>query len=380
MAGVLHVVHVLVGLDTGGAETMMLRFITGSDASRFRHSVVSLTDVGAIGTELQRHGVEVHALHMRRGMPNPFKLFTLARFFRQLRPDVVKSWLYHGDFAASIARFIGARFPLVWGIHSSSIDPAHLKPASLRIARVCARMSHRVPDAIICDSQASKAMHEQLGYDAEKMIVIANGFDTTAFRPRPDATAVLLRELGLPPETKLVGLAARFDPVKDHRNFLEAARIIRQQCPSAFFVLCGGIGIDEQNARLMSWIDELGLRDSVALLGRRADLPSFMAALHVGVSASATESFPIMVGELMASGVPVVSTDAGDSAFLVDDTGFVVPRRDSAALAAACLRVLEMPEDERVRMGLRGRERIVSGFRLESTVQQYEAVLAEAVS
>ena len=378
MANILHVVHVITDLDTGGAESMMQRIIVRSDATRFRHSVVSLTDIGPIGRDLESGGIDVRAINMSRRTPGPFGLVRLAWMLRGLRPDVVKSWLYHGDLAASLACRIGPRYPLVWGLHSSSVDPAHLRPSSLRVAKVCARLSRRIPAAIICDSRASLRAHEELGYDARKMVVIPNGFDTTVFRSDPTARSALLSELALPFDTRLVGLAARFDPAKDHRNFLDAARIIREHCPRAFFVLCGGIGIDRQNALLTSWIEERGLNDVVALLGRRENLPAFMAALDVGVSSSATESFPIMVGELMATAVPLVTTDAGDSGALAGDAGLVVPARDAQALAEACIRLLLMSDDERMRLGARGRQRILHNFRLEMTVQRYEEVLMAA--
>ena len=68
--------------------------------------------------------------------------------------------------------------------------------------------------------------HEALGYDARKMVVIPNGFDLTAFAPDPQARSAVRQELGLDREALLVGLIARFDPQKDHENFIRAAVLL----------------------------------------------------------------------------------------------------------------------------------------------------------
>ena len=80
----LRVLHVITGLDTGGAETMLAQLVTRGDHDRFHHVVVSLTTVGSIGLELMRKGVEVSALGMGRRLPNPFRALALRRLIREM--------------------------------------------------------------------------------------------------------------------------------------------------------------------------------------------------------------------------------------------------------------------------------------------------------
>ncbi len=374
----LNVLHVITGLDTGGAESMLWRLIEGSDASRFRHSVVSLTTIGATGEAIRRNGVEVSALGMQ-GILAPTKLLALRRIIRRERPDVVKSWMYHGDFAATVATAFLPHVPVVWGVHNANLAPNYVRGTTIRIARMCAWLSHRSPARIVCDSHAAVGVHTSLGYDAARFTVIPNGFDTDVFRPIEGARERVRSRLGLSATTPLIGLVARYDPLKDHANFVAAAALVRRSHPKAHFVLCGGRGIDESNAELASLIDAHALRDSVHLLGRVDDIPELLSALDVGVSSSRSESLPLAVGELMACGIACVVTDVGDSRALVGETGITVRAENAAALAEGIVGTLAIPEVEQAARSAAARQRIIEHFSLRSVVKAYETLLETVV-
>ncbi|MHB9020067.1 MAG: glycosyltransferase, partial [Minisyncoccota bacterium] len=186
-------------------------------------------------------------------------------------------------------------------------------------------------------------------------------------------------ELGLAPETLLVGLVARFDPQKDHRSFVEAAGRIHRERPDVHFLLCGSL-VSRDNAELARWVDEAGVAPVSHLLGRRDDLPRLTSALDVAVSSSIGEGFSNTIGEAMASGVPCVVTDVGDSAAIVGECGIVVGPRDPEALAGAVLRLLAMAREERARLGLEGRARIEEQFSLGVIARTYEALWSEVAA
>jgi glycosyltransferase involved in cell wall biosynthesis len=375
----IHVLHVVTGLETGGAETMLERLVMASDRTMFRHSIVSLTTttMGPIGSRLQEAGVTVQSLGMKRGSPSPRALFRLLRMIRAQRPDIIKSWLYHADLAAALAVII-VRIPLIWGVHYTAVSSGGMKPLTLWTAHMCAFLSKFVPRAIVTDSHAAVEVHRKLGYPKEKFVVIPNGFDTQRWHPDESARRSVRDELGISDDTILIGNVARFHPAKDHRTFLEAASYILRDAPDVRFVLCGGTGIDQDNALLTGWIKELGLTKAVLLLGNRPDLPRIVAALDIGVSSSRTESFPLAIGEMMASAIPCVVTDVGDSAYLVGQSGRVVPAVDPQALASACLQLMAEGPAERRRLGLRSRERVLEEFSIASTVARYQSVFFQS--
>lgn len=374
----IKVMHVITGLSTGGAEMMLARLLSSVERNSVTPSVVSLTNMGEVGTSIEAAGVAVQALGISRRMPSPKALYRLRSTMREFDPDVVQCWMYHADLLGGIAaRSLG--IPAIWSLRQSNLSREANSMPTLLTMQLCARLSSRVPARIVCGSEAARRAHLGIGYSGERMVVIPNGFDLSRFRPSDDDRVSVREELGLAPETLLVGLVARFDPQKDHRSFVEAAGRIHRERPDVHFLLCGSL-VSRDNAELARWVDEAGVAPVSHLLGRRDDLPRLTSALDVAVSSSIGEGFSNTIGEAMASGVPCVVTDVGDSAAIVGECGIVVGPRDPEALAGAVLRLLAMAREERARLGLEGRARIEEQFSLGVIARTYEALWSEVAA
>jgi glycosyltransferase involved in cell wall biosynthesis len=143
--------------------------------------------------------------------------------------------------------------------------------------------------------------------------------------------------------------------MKDHDTYLAAASILSRRIPNARFVIVGD-GPHETKRRLADVAVRAGIADSIIWLGARTDMPAVYSAFDVAVSSSAFgEGFSNTLGEAMACEVPCVTTDVGDGATIVGDTGRVVPPRDPGRLADG---LAELAADDRVRLGEQARSRI----------------------
>jgi glycosyltransferase involved in cell wall biosynthesis len=253
-----------------------------------------------------------------------------------------------------------------------------MRRSTLQLVRLCARFSRWLPAAIVACAEEARRTHVAFGYDPENMIVIPNGFDTEALRPDPAARDSVRAELGLPPETALVGLVARFHPQKDHQSFARAAEHLRWrwQRDDVHFVLCGR-GVTGDNPELIDWLDKAKVRDRCHLLGDRRDVARIQAALDLAcLSSAGGEAFPLVLGEAMACGIPCVATDVADTRLLVGEAGRIVPPRDPVALASAMAEVLDLPTAERARLGTIARRRIETCYSLPRIVERYAALHA----
>jgi len=373
----MKIAHVITDLNVGGAQVMLHQLLRHTDRTAFQSEVISLTDKGPLTERIASLGVPVSAMGMRSGIPDPRGVLRLASWLRRSRPDVVQTWLYQGDLIGGLAaKMVGIR-KIVWGIHNSYLDARSSKRTVRWTVRACARMSRHLPQKIICCAQASQRLHAEMGYPAKKMVVIPNGFDLDSFKPDRAARLSVRQELGISDKSPLIGLIGRFDPQKDHQNFVRAAALLPARAPESLFLLCGD-GSDWQNRTLATWIEEAALQDKFYLLGRRQDMTRLYAALDIlSLSSSHNEAFPMVVGEAMACGVPCVVTDVGDSALMVGDTGRVVPVRDSQALANAWLELIEMGEEARVGLGIAARQRIERHYRITSVAARYEHLYKE---
>jgi glycosyltransferase involved in cell wall biosynthesis len=366
----LRVLHVITGLGQGGAETMLCKLVAAADRARFHHSIVSLTGLDAIGQKILELGVPVTALGMNPSFPSPSKLVPLFRLLKSETPDILQTWLYHADFLGLLTGRLAGIRRVVWSIRCSYVA-VELYPFKLRFLIKLLAMLSRFPDAILTNSRAGMVEHERLGYRNLHWVVIPNGFDTRRFKPSPEARENTRHNFGIPPGAPVVGLVARFDAMKDHGNFIDAAHRLLLREPTAHFILVGR-GVECSNPFFCERIDGTALSGRFHLLGEQSDVSQIIPAFDVGVLSSLGEGFPNVLGEIMACGVPCVTTDVGDCGLIIGDTGRVVPARDSAALGDAIAGLLALPVAERERKGLAARTRIEEQFGMSRVITAYE--------
>lgn len=373
----IRVMHLIVGLGTGGAETNLYRLVKGIDRSTFENIVVCLLPPGPVGDAIEECGVPVRSLRLIRGVPNPIAILKLARLIREWKPDILQTWMYHADLLGGITAKILSSPPVVWNIRASDIIPSS-SARTVAAARLCARLSSLLPARIISCSIAGRDSHVRMGYEPSRLEVIFNGYDSNYYRPDPGAAAALRNELNIPEHTgKLIAMIARYHPVKDHACFLAAAHEVHIQAPHVCFILCGE-GITWENQELVGEIDRYGLRTSVFLLGGRADVNKIMAAASLVVSSSSSEGFPNVLAEAMACGTMCVATDVGDSRQIIGDTGFLVPPQHPKELASAIVRALQEPASAEALQN--PRNRIISNFSIEGTIRKYESLYRQVAN
>lgn len=372
----IRLVHVICSTDPGGAEYMLERLVRVMDSKRFHNEVISLTNLGEVGNALQRAGVAVHVVGLHRRWPNPLSVVSLSRLIRRLRPDIVQTWMYHANLLGSVAARLAGVKHIVWNIRHSDLGPGKLKWRTQFSIRLGALLSHLISARIVCNSSRAMEVHRTLGYDDGKFLMIANGFEVDRFSPDPAARVSLRKELGLPSDTFLIGLIARFTGEKDHPTFIRAASVLLKKHPRVRFLLCGK-DIDTTNEALAAWLSEAGIRDNVHLLDLRHDMPRINAALDIATSSSLSEGFPNALGEAMSCGIACVATAAGQSATLLDRTGRTTPVGDAEALAAGWAELIEMGDDRRRALGTAARERIVERFSMAAIARRYENLYEE---
>jgi glycosyltransferase involved in cell wall biosynthesis len=373
----MRVTHVITSLTTGGAQTALYRIISATRRDGLVHSVVSLTDEGTFGSRLATEGVPVTCLGMRPGVPDPRAVARLVGLLRREPPSLIQSWMYHANLVAGVAALL-TRTPIVWSIRHSDVDPRHGKRLTHLTNTVCARLSGFIPARIVCCAESAAQSHRRLGYRANRLVVIPNGFDVGRFVKDQEAGFQVRAELSIPREAMVVGHLARFHPDKDHETMLAAAHLVIE-ARDAFFCLAGD-DVEWSNPVLSARIDALGIRSRVRLLGARRDVPELLSAMDVLASSSRSEAFPQVLGEAMSCGVPCVATDCGDSREVVGPAGRIVPTRDPVALSRAILDLLGLTLDERAALGAAARARICERYELGVVGRQYESLYAEVAS
>jgi glycosyltransferase involved in cell wall biosynthesis len=230
--------------------------------------------------------------------------------------------------------------------------------------RLLCATAYRSADLITPGNRYNHRWEVRFGAAPERIRTVYNGVDPEHF---PHA--------GAEPAVPTLSWAGRVDPIKDLETLIRAFALVRERVPDARLRLFGGIpaGALSYQERCVALADELGVGAAVRFEGRVANIRDAYAAGNVVVLSSISEGFPYTLIEAMVSGRATVSTDVGGVAEAVDDTGVVVPPRDPAAMAAACVELLG---DERLRhrLGSAARNRALQFFTVDQAVDAFDGI------
>ncbi|WP_019568707.1 glycosyltransferase [Thioalkalivibrio sp. ALMg13-2] len=371
----MKVLHIITGLSQGGAERQLANL-----ASVFpgESAVFSLKEPGVMAEEIRKTGVPIYTGGVRRSV-SPVWIPKLRKVIRELRPDVVMGWMYHGNLAASLTRRLGHRGPILWNVRHSVHEIRREKASTRWVIRAGAWCAQS-PARIVYNSATAAEQHERLGYPAHKRVVLPNGFDLDRFKPDPSARSARRAELGVPSDRFLLGVVARAHPMKNHLGWLKAFRMLVDAGLPVHCVMVG-TGVAEPDGPLATTVREAGLESAVTLLPPTDSPETLYPALDLLVMPSLWgEGFPNVVGEAMGCGVPSLVTNVGDSVPLVESTGFVVPEGTPGVLAAAVRKVMGMSAGQLGDLGNRARNRMVQCFALDCVAHEYQDLIRNVLA
>jgi sugar transferase (PEP-CTERM/EpsH1 system associated) len=371
------IAHVIYRLGVGGLENGLVNLINRLPESRYRHVIISLTDISEFKLRITRTDVECIALQKRAGN-DVVMLWRLWQLFRRLRPSIVHS----RNLAALEAQFpawlagVPCRIHGEHGRDVSDMDGTSLKYC--RIRRLYKPLVHRY---VPLSHELSDYLRQRVGVAERKIRHICNGVDVDVFRPADRAGRSRVMPAGFAePDAVVFGTVGRLEAIKDQltlvRAFGELCRIRPgDQCPRLIIV-----GNGSMREQLVAVAENEGVLDRVWLAGSRDDVVRLMSAMDVFILPSLAEGISNTILEAMACGLPVVATRVGGNAELVveGETGLIVPRADSTAMAQAMQRYLDDGALGTLH-GAAGRARVVEHFSIAGMVNSYQDLYDECL-
>lgn len=367
------IVHVIYRLAVGGLENGLVNLINRMPPERYRHAIVSLTELSDFQQRIQRPDVRCYALHKRPG--NDVRmLWRLWHLFRELRPDIVHS----RNLAALDAQLPAWLAGVPVRIHGEHGRDVHDLDGGSRkyqwIRKLYRPLVHRY---VALSQDLADYLRGPIGVPESRLRLICNGVDTERFLPRTGPRECLPAGFADAGDV-ILGSVGRLERVKDQLTLVKAFIELRRRVPNGERLRLILVGDGALRAPIEALLAEAAVAHQVWLAGARDDVPQLLAAMDLFVLPSLAEGISNTILEAMACGVPVVATRVGGNAELVveGETGRLVERDDPSAMAGVLADYVEQ-EALRRQQGRTARLRVERHFSIADMVQRYTALYDE---
>lgn len=320
------IIFIITGLGSGGAEQILYSMLKHIDKENLKPVVISMTTSGYWGEHIKELGITVISLRMKRSaIING--MIDLNKIIKKIEPDIIHAWMYDACLLSLLhKKFFKPDYRLILGLHHS-LSKLNQESRKFKIVNWVCKILSMKADCIQYVSSKVRDEHEKYGYSSKNSVVIENGIDVNKFKPiLLEQKNVLKKDklfpLILSKETIVIGMFARYHPIKNHLLFFDIAEYLVQNYTEYdwAFVLCG-MGCSEDNIKLKKLLKKKDIYNRFKLFGE-VDTPIYYGLLDLLLCTSLAESFGLTIVEALASDVPVVSLDVGEASNILCSEGY----------------------------------------------------------
>jgi glycosyltransferase involved in cell wall biosynthesis len=372
VASPLHVVHVVLSLEVGGLEQVVLHLTRAAEDLQQRVSILCIERLGALQKAAEELGAKLYCINKQPGL----RFDTVQKvkaILATLKPDVVHTHqigalFYTGPAARSL------QIPVI--VHTE-----HGKQINTWKQKLLGWWAARYANRLYAVSADIKTALAQAIAPASKIDVVPNGIDVKALQ-QPSDLESLRAQWQIPINAPVIGTVARLAPVKRQDLLLELFRVVRTQVPDCHLIL---VGDGEERTRLESLAQEMGISDDVRFVGMQDKPADFLHLMSAFVLTSESEGMPLSLLEAWAVGLPVFVFAVGGLPELVKEgnTGYLATFGEVTVLAEKVIKHLKKPAVAKLLVE-RGRDKVLREFDIRSMAatydQHYRALLARSAT
>lgn len=297
------VLHIMAGADAGGISSVVLNYYSFMDRQRFHFDIAVTTDmVGKNGALLQELGANIHRLPLKSNGVKAFES-ALKKLLQEHKYDAIHVHENETSYVAlRVAKKCGIKRRIA---HSHTTSLTSSLRGELRRLSGCVLNYHYATNVVGCGQLAGERVFGKRNMRRKKACVLPNAIDTERFGFDPEQRDALRRELALDGKF-VIGMVGRLAPEKNHSFALECMGELVKEMPNVCFLIAG---VGDEEAKIRSQIQELGLEANVIMLGRVDAIHALYQTFDVLVLPSHHEGFPVAAVEAMATGLPVLLSD-----------------------------------------------------------------------
>ncbi|SFR58746.1 Glycosyltransferase involved in cell wall bisynthesis [Marinobacter daqiaonensis] len=357
------ILHITFNMGFGGTEQVIRQLVTGLAQEKFINSVLCIDgEVGDIGEQVRREGVEVFAFQRNPGFDRQL-IHRIRSMIREFDVRIVHCHQYTPWVYGWMASW-GTAAKVIFTEHGR-FHPDRYRYKAALINPLMALMTRNV---VAISEATRKALARYEFVPAGKIQVVYNGIKGLV--RDPEAVSAVRQQEGIPDGHRVLGTVARLDPVKNQAMMLEAFARVLPRWPDTWLLM---VGDGPARTSLEQQARTLGIADRVIFTGFRPEPADYLAAMDLFLLTSHTEGTSMTLLEAMSLGIPVIATAVGGNPEIVGDgeTGLLVPTDNPVALAVA---IEDLLGNDAVRKGMgdAGRKRFDARFSVSPMVCGYE--------
>lgn len=364
----MKVLHIITSLGSGGAEGMLYRLILTSKNS-VEHSVICLNHGGKFVSLLRENNIDVLVLDFKSksSIKAFFKLLRFSQLKKKQGYKLITSWLYHSDIVAWFIKIFLNFNGLVWNIRYTNLQLGRPSVKRWLTLKLLSILSYLKVNSIISCSKSASEIHKKNGYNKKLFEIIPNGYFISKSKK-------FKRNLKKYEGIYKICMIARWHPQKDFENLFQSLSFLKINKVN-FHLTLAGSKIESNNFELINLIKKYNLIKYCSLLGEVDELDDIYSNSHISILSSAYgEGFPNVLVESMLNYTPCISTDVGDAALILSNVGYIVPIKNSKALANALIEnyeVLINKHEKYLLKCLHGFDKAISNYDINEIANRY---------
>lgn len=356
------VLHIITGLEVGGAETNLSRLIPKLEET-FENQIVCLTGKGIMGRKFEEKNIPVHYLEIKNifGFFNPRFILKLIKIIKKFKPDIIETYLIHADLFGRIWGRIFGVHKIICNHRGSLLQWSWL----LFFDRIT---SFLVTKYVFQTPSAQKEISKKLHIDIKKTIVIPNTINAKDFQISINKEAKI-KELGIGSGNINIIIVSNLRKGKGHRYLIEAFDDVFLKGYKNINLLIAGDG--EQRPILENQAAISEARNNIYFLGKRSDVPEILRISDIFVLPTFYEGMSNAIMEAMAAGLPIITTDIDVNKDLIKNSysGILVPVKDSQEIITRLINLIN-DRSERMRLGENAYNDAIENYSISNVSQK----------